>query len=130
MNLPKALTEVPNWDEPKFENPLAVSADSDGDGVYDPWDCQPFNPAEQGRFDENVRSFTRSTGQPSVGGTQRYTRWSMSPSQRRQQQQRNRDMRLAKQKQRQQQQTQQQTPQQTQQRDRRHHIRFAFQRTV
>ena len=59
MNLPRALTEVPNWDEPKFEEPLAVGADSDGDGVIDPWDCQPFNPAEQGWFDDKAWSHAR-----------------------------------------------------------------------
>lgn len=48
MKLPRALTDVPQWDEPKFENPLAVRTDTDGDGVIDPWDCQPFNPYADG----------------------------------------------------------------------------------
>ena len=29
---------------PRFETPSAFVFDSDGDGVIDPWDCQPSNP--------------------------------------------------------------------------------------
>ena len=45
-------------DAPRFEAPHDLIFDSDGDGFIDPWDCQPFNPEEDGFWGDVWKSVT------------------------------------------------------------------------
>ena len=65
MEIPRILTETPNFDvptgmkrlteTPNFDVPTGIVSDTDRDGVIDPWDCQPFNPDEDGLIGDIVR---------------------------------------------------------------------------